>query len=159
MKKKFLLVLCAGLLTACQTIESQRINLATYSPAVDIEGEGISEAQYADDLASCRRIGQSVQAKYEEQRKKEQDQALKSAVIGALAGAALGTAIGQNNNVHSGHALTTGAIYGAALGGASGVDAIDYSRVIAKFGPTEVVDRCMARRGYYILSNEGLGGG
>jgi hypothetical protein len=30
---------------------------------------------------------------------------------------------------------------------------------MAKFGPTGIVDRCMAGRGYVILSNEGFGGG
>jgi outer membrane lipoprotein SlyB len=159
MKKTILIVAMSITLAGCQTVESQRINLATYSPIIDVEGEGKSHDDFNADLQSCRQIGQKAQVQYEAQRKKEQEQAAQAALLGAVLGAVAGHAIGQNNDYHSGRAATTGAIYGAAIAGGSGVDAIDYSRVIAKFGPTEVVDRCMSRRGWYILSNEGLGGG
>ena len=35
----------------------------------------------------------------------------------------------------------------------------DYDRLFVKFGPTAVVDKCLANRGYAILSREGYGGG
>lgn len=77
-------------------------------------------------------------------------QATEQIIVGILAGALIGYAIGANNDYHTGRKATAGA---------SGSDAVDYSRTIAKFGPTGVVDRCMAGRGYVILSNEGFGGG
>ena len=91
-----------------------------------------------------------IQATYEAQRKKEQMQATEQVIVGILAGALIGHAIGANNDYHTGRKATAGA---------SGSDAVHYSRTIAKFGPTGVVDRCMAGRGYVILSNEGFGGG
>ena len=76
-------------------------------------------------------------------------------LFGALAGAAVGNA----NDTYSSSGTTIGALTGAAIAAEIGANQVDYSRIIAKFGPTQVVDRCMASRGYHILSNEGFGGG
>ena len=144
---------------ACQSVESQRINIATYAPVIDVKGQGYDVAKYNTDLNECRFLGMRVQATYEEQRKKEQSQALQSALIGAVAGAAIGQVSSQNSGSHSGRALTAGALTGAAIGADIGAEAIDYDRAFVKFGPTGIVDKCMTDRGYKILSLEGFGGG
>lgn len=151
-------VMAIAALAGCAT-ESTKINLASYAPVVDVKGQGYDMMTYNVDLDECRMLGMRVQATYEAQREKEIKDAQANAFIGALAGAVIGSAIGSNNDYHTGRSATTGAIYGAAIGGAAGADKIDYSHTIAKFGPTAVVDRCMADRGYKILSIEGFGGG
>jgi uncharacterized protein YcfJ len=159
-KKTALVTVTAGLLAGCQTVESQRINIYSYSPVVDYQAQGISADQFNNDLSVCRQLGLQVQATYEAQRKKEQTQAATSAAIGAVVGAALGQIYSKNSeNVHEGRALTTGALYGGAVGAAAGTSAIDTDRALAKFGPTIIVDECMTQRGYNILSVEGYGGG
>jgi uncharacterized protein YcfJ len=153
MKKEYVL-LSIMLLSGCQTVEPQRIEIASYAPVIDVKGQGYDNATYLLDLYECRELGVKIQATYEAQRKKEQMQATEQVIVGILAGALIGHAIGANNDYHTGRTATTGAIAGA-----SGSDAVDYSRTMAKFGPTGIVDRCMAGRGYVILSNEGFGGG
>lgn len=145
------------MLTGCQTTNT--IDLASYAPVIDLKGQGQDEAIYWQDLHECRELGQKVQKTYQEQRKKEQEQALATAFIGALAGAAIGDTVGRRNNVHTGNTATAVALTGLTVGAQLGADQVDYSRLLAKFGPTAVVDRCLAGRGYKILSNEGLGGG
>ena len=149
MMKEYVL-LSIMLLSGCQTVESQRIEIASYAPVIDVKGQGYDNATYLLDLYECRELGVKIQATYEAQRKKEQMQATEQVIVGILAGALIGHAIGANNDYRTGRTATAGA---------SGSDAVDYSRTIAKFGPTGVVDRCMAGRGYVILSNEGFGGG
>ena len=61
-------------------------------------------------------------------------QATEQVIVGILAGALIGHAIGANNDYHTGRTATAGAIYGGATAGASGSDAVDYSRTMAKFG-------------------------
>ena len=158
MKKEYVL-LSIMLLSGCQTVESQRIEIASYAPVIDVKGQGYDNATYLLDLYECRELGVKIQATYEAQRKKEQMQATEQVIVGILAGALIGHAIGANNDYHTGRTATAGAIYGGAIAGASGSDAVDYSRTMAKFGPTGIVDRWMAGRGYVILSNEGFGGG
>ena len=157
MKKTAVLILGAAvILGACQTTNT--INLATYAPVIDTYQ--VDQAQYNIDLTQCRELGQRAQIAYNAQREKEQEQAFKSALIGAVAGAAIGRVASNNSSsLSSGRATTAGALYGGAIGGAIGADGVDYSRTIAKFGPTRVVDDCMTNRGYEILSIRGFGGG
>ena len=149
MKKEYVL-LSIMLLSGCQTVESQRIEIASYAPVIDVKWQGYGNATYLLDLYECRELGVKIQATYEAQRKKEQMQATEQVIVGILAGALIGHAIGANSDYHTGRTATAGT---------SGSDAVDYSRTMAKFGPTGIVDRCMAGRGYVILSNEGFGGG
>ncbi len=149
MKKEYVL-LSIILLSGCQTVESQRIEIASYARIIDVKGQGYDNATYLLDLYECRELGVKIQATYEAQRKKEPMQATEQVIVGILAGALIGHAFGANNDYHTGRTATAGA---------SGSDSVDYSRTITKFGPTGVVDRCMAGRGYVILSNEGFGGG
>ena len=144
-------IMGAVLLNACQS--TNQIDLAGYAPVID--HYQYDQNQYLVDLAQCRQIGIVAQAKYQQQREKEQQNQLAAALIGTAIGAAVG------NRVDSGDdsGTTVGALYGAAIGSSVGADQVDYSRIIAKFGPTEIVDRCMRGRGYALLSNEGLGGG
>ena len=147
-------------LTGCMTTENQRINIHTYAPVIDVKGQGYDLATYYQDLNECRDLGFKMQAIYEEQRNKELEQAATATVLGLALGAITGQVVGNNNDgVHSGRAVTTGAIYGAAIGAGIGSDAVDYDRAFTKFGPTGVVDRCMKGRGYELLSAEGYGGG
>ena len=128
MKKEYVL-LSIMLLSGCQTVESQRIEIASYAPVIDVKGQGYDNATYLLDLYECRELGVKIQATYEAQRKKEQMQATEQVIVGILAGALIGHAIGANNDYHTGRTATTGAIAGA-----SGSDAVDYSRTMAKFG-------------------------
>ena len=146
-------------LASCMTTGSESFNIHTYAPVIDVKGQGYDIVQYHQDIEECRDLGLKMQAIYEEQREKELGNAAASAAAGLVLGAITGQVIANNNDVHSGRALTTGALYGAAIGASIGGDAIDYDRAFTKFGPTGVVDRCMKDRGYKILSAEGYGGG
>ena len=126
------------------------IDINTYAPVIDTEK--YNQKKYQKDLASCRKLGIKVKANYEAQRKKEKRKAMIAGLIGAAAGAALGSSLDSET------ALVTGAYTGAIVGTIAGSN-VDYNGVIAKFGPTAVVDRCMQGRGYKILSIEGYGGG
>ena len=152
-------LMLAGLMLAGCASESASIDISGYAPVIDVKGQGYDVASYHQDLDECRMLGMRVQASYEAQRKKEIEDAQKSALIGALAGAVLGQVVGDTNDYHTGRSATAGAIYGGAIGAAAGANNVDYTRTIAKFGPTGVVDRCMNDRGYKILSAEGFGGG
>ena len=150
------LAIASLFLIGCQT-SANRIDISTYAPVIDTGQYDYSK--YQSDLVDCQRLGQKVQVTYEAQRKKEQDQAVANAFLGAFVGAAIGHTVAGNNRGHKGRAATAGAVYGAAIAGAQGSEEIDYTRLIAKFGPTAVVDRCMVGRGYKVLSAEGFGGG
>jgi uncharacterized protein YcfJ len=97
----------------------------------------------------------TAQARYDTQQAEEQAEILASALVGAMVGAAVGNALDGNDD----SATTVGAVYGAGIGAATAADANDYDRLITKFGPTAIVDKCMANRGYEILSQTGYGGG
>ena len=75
-------------------------------------------------------------------------------VVGSEVGAAVGNVLDDNND----STTSVGAVYGKGLGAASAAEANDYNRVITKFGPTAIVDKCMENRGYKILSQAGHGG-
>ena len=146
------------LLAGCETTgSSQRINLINYAPVIDVKGQGYDVATYYNDLEECRVLGMRVQATYDEQRRREQQEQAQAALVGAVIGAAVGHGVAQHNDNHAGRGATTGALAGAAIG--AGTSPVDYDHTLAKFGPTAVVDRCMSDRGYRILSAEGLGGG
>ena len=150
----------AAVIPACASPESQRINLHSYAPVIDLKGQGYDIATYHDDIHECRQLGLKVQASYEEQRRKELDQAAAATFAGILLGAITGEVIANNNDgVHSGRAVTTGAIYGGLIGASTGSELVDYERAFTKFGPTGIVDQCMIGRGYVILSRQGFGGG
>ena len=152
-------LLLVGLsLAACQQHSvRESINLTTYAPVIDLKD--IDHNTYQADLRDCVALGHRVQTQYAEQRAKEREAATNRAIAGIFIGALAGHALAQNNDYHSGRGATTGAIYGAAIAGSQGAEAIDYTRIMAKFGPTAIVDRCMTGRGYKILSAEGFGGG
>lgn len=158
LKQQFGAVAALFILAGCAS-ESASIDISGYEPVIDVKGQGYDVATYHQDLDECRMFGMRVQATYEAQRKKEIEDAQKSALIGTLAGAVIGQVVGDTNDYHTGRSATAGAIYGGAIGAAAGAKKIDYSHTIAKFGPTGVVDRCMNDRGYKILSAEGFGGG
>ena len=145
-------------ITGCAQ-NSAWIDLTAYAPVIDVKGQGYDQADYVRDLDECRALGVRVQAQYEEQQKKEREDAMTAAFVGALAGAVVGHAVGDSNDYHTGRSATAGALYGGAIGGAVGTGNMDYTRDITKFGPTVIVDRCMTDRGYKILSAKGLGGG
>lgn len=157
MHKWILGLVAAGMLGGCQT--TNKIDLATYAPVIDLKAQNKEKQIYLADLKDCRVIGNKVQKTYEEQRKKEQERAMAAAIFGAFAGAALADTTARQNNYHTGNAVASGALTGLAIGAAVGANQVDYSRIMAKFGPTAVVDRCMVGRGYKILSPEGFGGG
>ena len=156
-------LLIAGMTTAalasCATIESgQGIDITTYKPVIDAKGMGYNQVKLNMDLQECRQIGYEVKARYDAQRKRETDAAWKKAALGALAGAAVGAVVDKAYDKYDGEAITAGALAGAGIGAAVGSDGVDYTRQVVKFGPTSIIDRCMANRGYVILSAEGYGG-
>ena len=71
MKKEYVL-LSIMLLSGRQTVESQRIEIASYAPVIDVKGQGYDNATYLLDLYEYRELGVKIQATYEAQRKKEQ---------------------------------------------------------------------------------------
>ena len=151
-------VAVAILLVGCVT-DSKQINLATYAPVIDVQGQGYDVGDFNKDLGECRVLGTQVQAAYKEQQEKERQDAFASAMVGAFLGAVVGQAVGDNNGYHTGRSATAGALYGGAIGGAARASNMDYTNMLVKFGPTAIVDRCMKDRGYKILSAEGFGGG
>ena len=60
-----------------------------------------------------------------------------------VAGSIIGHANGHQNNYHTVRYATIRAIYGATLAGSSGADAVACSRIIAKFVPSGIADKCM----------------
>lgn len=147
-----LLLTVSGLLISCGG-DAQRLDLRTYSPVIDIYQ--YDTTQFNTDITQCRQLAITAQEKYDLKRAEERAEIFASAVVGAVVGAAVGNALDNNND----SATTVGAVYGAGLGAASTAEANDYNRVIIKFGPTAIVDKCMENRGYQILSQSGYGGG
>ena len=145
----FWLIVSIGL-SGCET--SHEIDVHSYSPVIDTYRVADIE-QYNTDLRQCRAIGQRAQQTYLAERQKEKDRAKQNFVIGALVGAAIGNALDGDDD--------SGTTVGAAVGALSATDINDtnYTDIMADFGPGRVIDRCMADRGYDILSTEGVGGG
>ena len=133
--------------------KANRLDLGTYSPVIDIYL--YDTAQFNEDISQCRQLAITAQSNYEKQQAEEQAEILTSAVVGALVGAAVGNALDGNDD----SGTTVGAIYGAGIGASSAAEANDYNRLIIKFGPSAIIDKCMANRGYQILSATGYGGG
>ena len=132
---------------------SQRLDLGTYSPVIDVYQ--YDTGQFNTDISQCRQLAITAQARYDAQQAEEQAEIFASALVGAMVGAAVGNALDDYDD----SATTAGAIYGAGIGAASAAEGNDYNRLITKFGPTAIVDKCMANRGYNILSQTGYGGG
>jgi uncharacterized protein YcfJ len=137
-------------LSGCAT---DTVDISSYAPVIDIYQHDID--QYNTDLSQCRILAVQAQNKYQEQRKKEQSDMMASMLVGAVIGAAIGNSIDSNDD----SGTTIGAIYGAGVGASVQAESNGYDRLMVKFGPTAVVDRCMINRGYSILSTEGMGGG
>ena len=70
-KIKTLLVGCALVMSACQTVDT--LDISTYAPVVDIYQ--YDTAQYEIDLQQCRALGNRVQANYVKQREEEKKRA------------------------------------------------------------------------------------
>lgn len=132
---------------------ANQLDLGTYSPVIDIYQ--YDTAQFNHDINQCRQLAMTAQHNYEKQQAQEQTEILASTVVGALVGAAVGNALDGNND----SGTTVGALYGAGIGASSATETNDYNRLITKFGPSAIVDKCMANRGYQILSATGYGGG
>jgi hypothetical protein len=111
----------------------------TYRPVID--PVGVSATRYEADLASCQTIGTAAQADYIQRQNADLAANL---IAGALVGAALGNAYGGDYAAEA-----------AAWGAASGVAATDMAT--ASEGPQRIVDRCLAGRGYRVLSDMGRG--
>ena len=133
--------------------KANRLDLGTYSPVIDIYQ--YDTAQFNEDISQCRQLAITAQSNYEKQQAEERAEILTSAVVGAVVGAAVGNALDGNDD----SGTTVGAIYGAGIGASSAAEANDYNRLITKFGPAAIIDKCMANRGYQTLSAKGYGGG
>ena len=120
--------------------------LTEYEPVVDTYN--IDMAAFESDLFECRNIGLCVQAEYERKNKKELEEAtLAGMVIGALAGAVIGSVSGEAGD---------GAVVGGTVGLLEGAGAeTTYDPVK---GLRSIIDRCMKKRGYDVLSDLGVGG-
>lgn len=132
---------------AGMTVSGCGANLAEYEPVVDPYKTDMSNFQ--GDLIQCRGIASEVKVKYEEQASK---QALANALAGAVSGAIAGAVVGSGTDYQGD--LTA---YGAASGAAAGTAASSQYYALARYGPNRIVDRCMANRGYTILSDLGAG--
>ena len=98
-----------------------------YHPIVDA---GRPLGNYDDDLDQCKAIASNVQPA---------NNAVAGAIAGAIIGALLGKAAGLNNH-YTGQVAATGAVAG-------GVNGLAYGSIEW----TNVVNRCMAGRGYNVL--------
>ena len=146
--KTIVLLIVSAQLIGCGGT-AQRPDLRTYSPVIDIYQ--YDTAQFNTDITQCRQLAITAQEKYDVQQAEERAEIFASAVVGAVVGAAVGNALDDNDD----SATTVGAVYGAGLGAASAAEANDYNRVIIKFGPTAILDKCMENRGYQILPQPG----
>ena len=149
---KIISICAAGFLAGCGGADN-RLDLNTYSPVIDYYQ--YDAAQFNTDIVQCRQLAITAQQAYDKQQAEEQADIVASAVVGALVGAAVGNALDGNDD----SGTTIGAIYGAGIGASSAAEANDYNRLITKFGPSAIIDNCMANRGYQILSRTGYGGG
>ena len=149
---KIISICAAGFLAGCGGADN-RLDLITYSPGIDYYQ--YDTAQFNTDIVQCRQLAITAQQAYDKQQAEEQADIVASAVVGALVGAAVGNALDGNDD----SGTTIGAIYGAGIGASSAAEANDYNRLITKFGPSAIIDNCMANRGYQILSRTGYGGG
>ena len=150
-KQTLLLLTVSGLVIGCSGA-AQRLDLRTYSPVIDIYQ--YDTTQFNTDITQCRQLAITAQEKYDVEQAEERAEIFASTVVGAVVGAAVGNASDNNND----SATSVGAVYGVGLCAASAAEANDYNRVITKFGPTAIVDKCMENRGYKILSQAGHGG-
>lgn len=148
--KLFITVLGISTLSGCAT---NTVDISSYAPVIDIYQHDME--QYNMDLSQCRTLASQAQKKYLIQREKEQSDMVASMIVGAAIGAAIGNSMDSNDD----SSTTIGAIYGAGVGASVQAEGNGYDRLMVKFGPTAVVDRCMVNRGYTVLSTEGLGGG
>ena len=124
--------------------------LTEYEPVVDTYN--VDMAAFESDLFECRNIGLRVQAEYERKNKKEREEAtLAGLVIGALAGALAGAVIGSVSGEAGDGAVVGGTV--GLLEGASAETTYDPVK-----GPRRIIDRCMKKRGYDVLSDLGVGG-
>lgn len=113
--------------------------LSDYRPVADAAGP-----RYEQDLMQCRAIAAQAEASY----KQKQNNEMAANIIGGLiAGAVVGNAVGGNSDWTA---------YGAANGAVAGAAATDTE--LAQGGPRRIVDRCLAGRGYRVLSDVGVGG-
>jgi hypothetical protein len=103
--------------------------LPAYQPVVDQPGRN-----YPTDLAQCQALGQAAETKY---LKEQQNQMMAGMLVGALVGAA----IGGDDNV--------------AYGAAAGLANTDVEQAYG--GPRRIIDRCLAGRGYRVVSDLGAG--
>lgn len=127
------LLIAALLLSGCTVA-----TLDEYQPVTDRPGPG-----YATDLAECRAIAMAAEADY---RKRQSDEMAANLIGGLLVGALVGQAIGGTGDW---------TVYGAAHGAAAGAASTDTE--LAHGGPRRIVDRCLAGRGYAVLSDAGRG--
>lgn len=122
-------------------------NLADYRPVVDPQRTNMTK--FENDLVQCRSIAITAKANYDKQASKA---AAVNVLAGVVVGAAVGSTVGANSG-YQGEMTRFGATQGAAVGALS---SNDYASV-AKYGPSRIIDRCMANRGYAILNDVGLG--
>jgi len=99
-----------------------------YRPLVD---SGVSKGSYEADLADCQQLAAQRPAA---------QQAAGGAAVGAVLGALLAAAVGLRGND-----VTRVAAWGAANGGIQGA-------VVGSAQQQEIVDRCMAGRGYNVVA-------
>ncbi len=98
-----------------------------YRPIID---PGHRLGNYDDDLEQCKQIASQIQPA---------NDAVAGAVLGAIIGALFGKAAGLNDH-YTGQVAATGAVAG-------GINGLAYGS--AEW--TNVVNRCMAGRGYNVL--------
>ena len=129
----------ATLLTAALLLSGCTVaTLDEYQPVTDRPGP-----RYAADLSECRAIAKQAEADYQ---RRQNDAMAANIVAGLIIGAVVGQAVGGNSDWTA---------YGAAHGAAAGAASTDTE--LAHGGPRRIVDRCLAGRGYAVLSDAGRG--
>lgn len=151
--RKFMIPLSAVVALGACTAQNNpnsllgRGDLSVYEPAVDLKSSRVpgtrnrpTPTQYGMDLNECRQIA------YKHQQQSEQ-KVQSDVIAGALVGGLLG-AVAANNTGEKNTAIKEGAALGALIG-------YDDDKLVS--APARVVDRCLAGRGYKVISEfEGL---
>ena len=113
---------------ACVAASLSGCAVEQYRPLVD---SGVSKGSYEADLADCRQLAAQRPAA---------QQAAGGAAVGAVLGGLLAAAVGLHGND-----VARVAAWGAANGGLQGA-------AVGSAQQREIVDRCMAGRGYNVVA-------
>lgn len=152
MKRVLAIALCGLMLAGCQ--QTAPVDVSAYEPIVDLQRSRKKHSEYATDLYECRKLAFQFQVRVEREAKKEREQRLANAFLGAMVGAAVGRAVAGGNNPYRRQYVGAGALAGAS--GATAGSPNNYDYAYRTRGVNGIVDNCLNGRGYQTLNPHGL---